>query len=132
MKRFLIGILASIYLVASLGATIHMHYCMGSLAGWSLTPSNQQNCDVCGMKKNASSAKPCCKHEKHSFKIADDQNTATKTFIQAPAIAILFPVYTYQLSGDKLSSITQEWPLTNSPPRSTAIAVYLSNKNFRI
>ncbi len=45
MKKVLTTILAFVYLSTSMGATIHLHYCMGKLASWSLIDHESKNCN---------------------------------------------------------------------------------------
>jgi hypothetical protein len=36
MKKILVSILAVFYLASSVGATVHLHYCMDKFINWSL------------------------------------------------------------------------------------------------
>ncbi len=54
MKKVLTTILAFVYLSTSMGATIHLHYCMGKLASWGLIDHESKNCTKCGMVKKTS------------------------------------------------------------------------------
>ena len=56
MKKFLTSILAFLYLSTSMGATIHLHYCMGKLASWGLIDHERKNCAQCGMIKKTSAS----------------------------------------------------------------------------
>jgi hypothetical protein len=132
MKRILVSILAIVYLAATAGATVHMHYCMGDLAGWSLINSKNNQCVYCGMEKKATANKGCCKDEHHQVQLKQDQNAASINIMVAPAMTILpSPVYLPSAPAD-LCSITEEIPQTNSPPRTSSIPVYLVNRSFRI
>jgi hypothetical protein len=51
MKKLFVAILAILYLSTSTGATLHVHYCMGRLAGWGLGHNNSKTCGKCGMEK---------------------------------------------------------------------------------
>ena len=132
MKKVLVFILALVYLAASAGATVHMHYCMGDLAGWSFTDKGNDHCGVCGMKKSTTNKKGCCNDEHRQFKLQQDQNAAALHFIINPVTAVISsPVYLPANTGN-FTSIAEERPLTNSPPPCSSIPVYLSNRNFRI
>jgi hypothetical protein len=132
MKRILVSILAIVYLAATAGATVHMHYCMGDLAGWSLMDSKKDECPYCGMEKKSAGNKGCCKDEHHKVQLEQDQNTAAVNMVFAPAVAILpSPVY-LPAAPSGLCSVTEERPLSNSPPRSCSIPVYLINRSFLI
>lgn len=56
MKKFLVAILALLYLTTSTGATVHMHYCMGKLIDWGFTHSKKDSCENCGMSKRYETA----------------------------------------------------------------------------
>jgi hypothetical protein len=132
MKKILVSILAIVYLAATAGATVHMHYCMGDLAGWSLINSNKNHCIYCGMEKKATGKNGCCKDEHKQFQLKQDQDAAAINILVAPAMTILpSPVYLPSAPAE-ICSVSEERPLTNSPPRSSSIAVYLINRSFRI
>ena len=69
MKKFVVLLLLLVYGSATMGATIHVHYCMNQLVGWSLIDSNDHPCQTCGMEKKGS----CCKDSKAQIKLAADQ-----------------------------------------------------------
>src|SRR5262245_2203831 len=84
MKKFITLILALFYLTTSFGATINMHYCMGEFIEISIGNKKSSHCNGCGMAKDDSKEKDCCKsehkqlkHEKHhaasSLKITSSQ-----------------------------------------------------------
>ena len=131
MKRSLVFILALIYLVTTTGITIHQHFCMGELAGWSLWVNSQEDaCDACGMEKDG---KPngCCNDEQTWLKIEDNQKTHVYDFQLAqyqPAEAIHFS------STDISPFVTNAGnllPQSNAPPRSK-VAIHKRNRVFLI
>ena len=132
MKRILVSILAIVYLAATAGATVHMHYCMGDLAGWSLLDSKKDECTFCGMEKKDSGNNGCCEDEHHKVQLEQDQNTAAVNIVFAPAIAILPSAVYLPAAPSGLSSVTEERPLSNSPPRKSGVPVYLVNRSFLI
>lgn len=86
-----------IYGSATMGATVHLHYCMDELVGWSLWHSEDEECGRCGMKEDKTG---CCKDEHKHFKLkADHQKAATAAFITnivAPAIITPVPDFNFQ------------------------------------
>ncbi len=72
MKKFIVTILALIYLISSAGATLHLHYCMDKLVDWSLSERTGDLCENCGMEEIGS----CCKDERHFIKNNTDQKCA--------------------------------------------------------
>ncbi len=72
MKKFVVLLLLMVYGSATMGTTIHIHYCMNKLVGWSLVGKNDQKCHSCGMEKKGG----CCKDSKAEIKLAADQQKA--------------------------------------------------------
>jgi hypothetical protein len=66
MKKILIAILALLYLAASSGIAMTVHYCMGKVSSIDLY-SNNDKCGKCGMKKSNG----CCKDKIKIIKIDD-------------------------------------------------------------
>jgi hypothetical protein len=72
MKRFIAAILAILYIGASSGATIQIHYCMGKLV--KLTVAHEQynsKCSHCGMDKNSNDLNCCKQEQKHLDAVQD-------------------------------------------------------------
>ena len=71
MKKILVSIFAVFYLASSVGATVHLHYCMDKFIDWSLLKGGDK-CDKCGMEKDGG----CCKDENKFVKNNVDQKVA--------------------------------------------------------
>ena len=133
MKKFLVFILSFIYLTASTGATVRMHYCMGKLVEWSLQhdSKNKDKCKKCGMK-NSANKKGCCKDEQKHIQIEKDQKDATLqyNFIKqshAPAsYSITESVFIYIISP------VLEFTTTHAPPFKEKAPAFIRNCVFRI
>lgn len=138
MKRILATILAFLYLSTSMGATIHLHYCMGKLISWGLIDQETKNCTFCGMVKKTtandgvSANKNCCKDEHKEIKTEKDQKATSAEFqffkLTPDAAAIHF----FSLPAFRISSITLENPTANAPPIFGVKPIFLLNRNFRI
>lgn len=130
MKKFLVTILAFVYLTASSGATINMHYCMGKLMAWDLSQKKAATCGTCGMEKTGH--KGCCKDEQKIVQIEKDQKISESTFrvlnISPEIVALTY----YNLSSVYSSSIITVNPFPNAPPDLSTIPIFLRNCNFRI
>ena len=130
MKKFLVTILAIIYLAASSGAMVNLHYCMGKLVSWSLSDKKDGICGSCGMQK--AGHKGCCHDEQKLVKIEKDQKASETAFkfldLSSGAIVISFtglqPVYP--------SSVVTDNPYPHAPPRLGAVPIFVLNCNFRI
>ena len=132
MKKFITAILAILYISTSTGATVHMHYCMGKLAGWGLGHNKSNTCGKCGMEKSDTKKTGCCKDEHKFIKNDTDQKVVESSFqlMEIAGVALL-PDYT-ELSLLHISSITEETPVSNAPPRNNGVAVYILNRTILI
>jgi hypothetical protein len=130
MQKFVITILAVIYMGTSIGATVQLHYCMDKLVGWGLTNKLPEKCGKCGMSKQASQG--CCHDEQKEIKIATDQKISEASFTfskikwvqplnYSPAINVLYLSRGAQLSYNN-----------NSPPRWHDVNTYIYICVFRI
>ena len=132
MKKFIAVILALLYLGASTGATIHMHYCMGKLADWGLGHTNSETCGSCGMEKSSEKDNGCCKDEQKFIKNTADQKIVESSLLLMNVIsAAVIPGYT-ELPALQITSITEEHPFSHAPPRTHGVAVYILNQAFLI
>lgn len=133
MKKFIVCILAFLYIASSTGATIHMHYCMGKLVEKGLWHGNAKKCGSCSAKDNNSACnKKCCKDEHKLVKLDKDQKTA-ESVIQLLAFASLAaPVNFTEIPQVQIASNTQEYPVNNGPPGSYKVQPYIFLCTFRI
>ena len=74
----------------------------------------------------------CCKDENKFLKNNADQKTTATALQMAQLIAVDLPVSIYEISIVDLTSVTEENPVSNAPPRSSSVAVYIRNCVFRI
>ena len=132
MKRFVTAILAFIYMGTSIGATMHMHFCTGKLAGWSLSIVEPASCPGCGMSEKITKAKGCCSDEQKTFKASTDQKVANLSFQAIYSIAAAIPSDFVDAPANRVISITEANPLSKGPPQANSVAIYISNRDFRI
>jgi hypothetical protein len=115
MKRILVSIIAALYLLASTGTAVELHYCMGEVVDWSFAHVSSASCDQCGMDKQEE-GNHCCKDEQKYVKSLDDQksNTASQAFSPLSAAA---PASTFHLqpSTFEVSHLSYQG-LPNAPP----------------
>lgn len=130
MKRPALIILGFIYLLASTGAMVNLHYCMGNLVEWTVVNSHSDTCGKCGMAK---SDKPqgCCKDEEKFIKNTDDQKTAGQ-IVLAELIAGNFEGSVPQQEPVVFAGINLEYPVTNAPPGRLCTPIFIRNSVFRI
>ena len=128
MKKFIVAILAFSYLVTSIGATIHLHYCMDKLVTWSLSGGTEgDKCENCGMKKDDN----CCKDKKKVVKNTTDQKTSESPTLNLRVFTAAIPSF-FTNDIDYYSSITTEFSTTHAPPIKIGKEIYLRNCIFRI
>lgn len=84
MKKLLTTILFISYFIASTGATIRTHYCMGKVVEIGFNKkADDEKCPGCGMKDK----KGCCSDKETRIKISDDQQQSI-THIQISSLEI--------------------------------------------
>lgn len=132
MKRFAAAILAVLYISTSAGATVHMHYCMGKLADWSLGQKESKTCGNCGMKTSEAKEKGCCKDEHKFFKNDTDQKATDAGLLLLQLLATDLPGAFIESPSFNFTSISEDYPVSNAPPRSNGVAVYILNRTFLI
>jgi hypothetical protein len=138
MKKVLATILAFVYLSSSMGATIHLHYCMGKLASWGLIDHESKTCPKCGMFKKKPASKcmtakmDCCRDEHKQIKTDKDQKLFPSEFFKynnsLQAIALNESV----TQSIKAFSISIAYPNTNAPPLFDKLPRFILYRNFRI
>ena len=127
MKKILVSILAVFYLASSVGATVHLHYCMDKFINWSLLKGGDK-CNKCGMEKDGG----CCKDENKFVRNNSDQKVAEPAFQQIQMAAVAVPAAFKHTTEYYVTSITQENPFDHTPPRNNGVGIYILNSVFRI
>ncbi len=129
VKKIFAAILAVLYLFTT-GATINLHYCMGKLVDQSLFDNHSEQCSKCGMEKSQQS-KDCCKDEHKQLKVNNDHYTPDLSFQKIQLFSDVLPVAFIDVPV-RYSSINEENPLTNAPPRSWDVPIFKRICVFRI
>ncbi len=134
MKKFLVSILAVLYVASSLGATIDMQYCCGKLIHVALNlgnASNQFEAQHCSsQKKNVT--KDCCKDVQQHFKVSHDQSTSadiTVPSVYSFAANLPSPI---GMPTIHFAPISEGNFSPHSPPVRETTPVYLKNCSFLI
>lgn len=122
MKKIVVILLLLIYGSATMGATIHMHYCMNELVGWSLWHGEKDNeCGKCGMKEKKGG---CCKDEHKQVKLkTEHQKSATAQYIQfldVPALTTPVADFSFEIKPASLA-----FPVSNAPPKIPRERLYI-------
>lgn len=128
MKKFIIAILAVLYMGTSVGATLHMHYCMGKMAGWGLDHLKSKTCSKCGMEKNNG----CCKDEYKLIKNDTDQKIGESDFRHVQLTTVTPPDSFIDLSFNNSTSLKERNLFNHPPPRSSSAPIFIRNCVFLI
>ena len=109
-----------------------MHYCMGEMADWGLGNNKSKTCGKCGMEKSEEKDNGCCKDEHKFVKNTTDQKIVESSFQFAAFAGVAIVPDHPELLSIRLSSLTEENPRSNAPPRSSDVAVYILKRTFLI
>ena len=101
MKKIVAILFLVAYGFASIGATLHTHYCMGEYVGTTLVENKNTKCGKCGMKEDAKK-KGCCKDEHKKFKLKTDQQ---KVSVADFAHAVFAPIILQPYQDCKIASL---------------------------
>lgn len=128
MKKILVSIFAVFYLTSTVGATLHLHYCMDKLVNWSLTDAERNKCENCGMEKDGG----CCKDEHKFVKNTIDQNIA-QSVVQSMQVLSTATLFSFiDASEDNFSTRVEKYPICHAPPLISPGQIYIHNCVFRI
>ena len=138
MKKTLATILAIIYVSTSMGATMHLHYCMGKLVEWGLIDHSGKDCAFCGMPTMrpaegcAVGSNDCCHDEYRQLKTDKDQKLSQNSieFVKFISSETVLPYNTW--TNPFVTSSILVLPVIKGPPLYRDIPVFLRNCNFRI
>ena len=128
MKKAASSILLIIYIAATSGIAINLHYCMSRFDSLQLGVSKTEVCGKCGM--HTENANGCCNDEVKIIKLQNDQQTASLNYqfvspealIENPQSFVTEPVI---IAGEKFSVNNHSPPLSKQD-------TYLQNCVFRI
>jgi hypothetical protein len=138
MKKSLLTILAFVYLSTSMGATVHLHYCMGKLFSWGLVDKDSKNCGECGMPKSKmgghcmSFKDGCCKDSEAHLQLDKDQKATEDVYNFSAFSFAALPVATTIPHDNYVASCITGYPTTNAPPEPYKVPVFIRNCSFRI
>jgi hypothetical protein len=129
VKKIVVILLLLIYGSATMGATIHMHYCMNEFVGWSLWHGEKEKeCGKCGMKEKKGG---CCKDEHKQVQLkTEHQKSATAQYIQFLDVpALITPVADFSF---KVTPTSLAFPVSNAPPKIPRERLYILHCVFLI
>jgi hypothetical protein len=132
MKKILVAILALLYITTSIGAPVHLHYCMGKFDSWGFGHSKSKTCDKCGMEPSEKRDSGCCKDEQKFIKNDTDQKAPKTAFQMSGVMAVAVPVSFFEIPPDATTVVRGKNPISHAPPNGDSLAVYIRNRVFLI
>ncbi len=128
MKK-LAFILCFVYVVASSGATINFHYCMGKFIGWDVSAPIPATCNNCSMQKEK--AKGCCNDKHATLQLKTDHLSSSINNVPNIYFVCIHPQYSSFIN----SIISVDDNVAHSihgPPFIQSIPSFIRNCVFRI
>lgn len=132
MKKFIISLLTLLYISTSTGATIHMHYCMGELAGWGLGHTESKTCSKCGMENAETKENGCCNDEHTFLKNNTDQKVTESTFREIQLVTTALPAFFIPILSFDYTRVTKTNPISHIPPLDHVVPIYIFDCIYRI
>lgn len=132
MKKILVALIAFLYITATTGATVHLHYCMGKKADWNLIKTNSKTCNKCGMKKTANEDNGCCKDELKFIKDNSAQKITESGFNITESFIVTLPPSFIEIAHGNYQLITNSFFTSHSPPIINSVAVYILHCTYLI
>ena len=130
MKKAVVILLILIYSSATMGATVHLHYCMNEIVGRSFLHNDDGKCGKCGMEEQDKEG--CCKDEKKQFKLKTDHpnvsSTSFLTMASDPAVVTDFPNFNFK----PLLITTEKYSTCHAPPGIGNIRLHILHCVFLI
>ena len=113
---------------------VNMHYCMGKLAGtsMSLVRNTPKKCGKCGMEKSKKQGKGCCHDSKKLIKNVVDQNIANSFFSVDYQIALLPNSSNFETVSIVVSDDTKQSNYSHAPPDQIGVPIYIADCSFLI
>ena len=134
MKKLFLYLLSFIFIITSSGVMVNMHYCMGKLAGtsMSLVSNTTKKCDKCGMEKSKKQGKGCCHDSKKLIKNVVDQNIANSLFNIDHQLALLPNSSDFETVSIVVSDNAKQSNYSHAPPDQLGVPIYIADCSFLI
>lgn len=134
MKKLFLYLLSFIFIITSSGVMVNMHYCMGKLAGTSMSwvSNSPKKCGKCGMEKSKKKGKGCCHDSKKLIKNVVDQNIANSFFNVDHQLALLPNSSNFETVSIVVSDDTKQSNFSHAPPDQLGVPIYIADCSFLI
>jgi hypothetical protein len=133
MKKLFLYLLSFVFIITSSGVMVNMHYCMGKLAGTSISIANNstKKCGKCGMEKVTKKGKGCCHDSKKLIKNVVDQNT-TNNFCNIEHPLTILPSTHFDILSIVTPNIDKYSYYSHAPPHDFGVPIYIADCSFLI
>jgi hypothetical protein len=129
MKKIIASILMLLYISASGGVVLNVHYCMGEVSSVEIDNyKSGDDCEKCGMPESSSS---CCRSEFKVVKV-DNLHKATVAAYNIQLSVSDLPVNVSLIDVSKLNSSKAERYIAHSPPIEYSPDLSILHCTFRI
>lgn len=128
MKKFLVFLLISLYVVSAIGMTVTAHYCGGQLTSLGFNQTSLEKCK-CG---NAKMKKNCCQTKTCSFSIKDFQDKTAEINASFTHFDCYPDIFTATNKSFTSTFAKQNFFNHHPPPFIIKSPLYLTNQVFRI
>jgi hypothetical protein len=105
---------------------------MGEMIEKSFWNNAEQQCSKCHMDKDQAEDNGCCSDDYKQVKHEKEHLISESSFKALQLTTLALPVSSLEIPAISFSSITEENPMSNAPPRSSGIAIFIRNCVFRI
>ena len=129
LKKIVAIFLLITYGFTSVGATVHLHYCMDKFIGADLWHSEDNKCGKCGMTEK--SKKGCCKDEHKQIKVDKAQQKSTSDYNFS---SVLSPVILTNVSYNYFEEtiLAASLPKLYAPPPQQGSHIYILHCSYLI
>jgi len=103
-----------IYGSTTMGATVHLHYCMNEFVGWNLFHDKDESCGKCGMKEKDKGG--CCKDEHKHFKLKVDHQKSNTAQLAAIFISPALVTSAIDFNFTSYNCVAEKYPTCHAPP----------------
>jgi hypothetical protein len=128
MKKFVALMLAVLYITASGGVVMNVHYCMGNFSSVDIDSFKSDNCDKCGIANTSSG---CCHSELKVVKVNYSHKASTVVYnLELPVADAPQQISLIDIS--RLLSSKIDKPVAHAPPLDISPDLNILHCIFRV
>ncbi|MFN4974284.1 MAG: HYC_CC_PP family protein [Bacteroidota bacterium] len=128
MKKLLLFCFSLLFIAASSGASLNIHYCRGKVSAVSLSILPPPSC-ACGKK---APKKACCKTETKLVKMQEDARQPVFTNDHSFPQSLSLPLQPIKVADHFYAVDVSKYILETGPPGASAIPLFLRHRVFRL